>query len=130
MGLKEKRLINVVKDENIPSHKEYAKANFGFDVEFDLNWDEWTDNYDAVLNLNGYVLDQAMQALYFVGRDAEGKDAIQDGVKTIKVVHLQDSGQKSMTLGSGVLTLSVAPAAGWDGVFHNNDIKTYLTDNL
>lgn len=130
MGLKEKRLINVVKDENIPSHQFMLKEQFGIEMAFDLDWDEWTDGYDAVLNLNGYVLGQAVDGIAKVARDSEGKEAIREQVKTIRVRRNDDPAQKSIGLEGGHLALVVAPAEGWEGVFSGAAVAEYLTEHL
>lgn len=130
MGLKENRIIQTIKEENIPSNKFMLKDHFGIEMEFDVNFDEWKSGYEAVLNLNGYVLGQATEAVGQVARDDMGKQAIQESVKTIKAVRVDSPDKKELKLEDGALVLYVAPEHGWDGVFGKAEITEFLTENL
>lgn len=130
MGLKERRIIQNIQDNEIPSHVRMYKELTGIELEFDIDWNDFQDKYDAVLNLNGFVLQQAQDAFHGVGRDDLGKQALAEQVRTLKVVRVDDPAQRSVTLADGVLTLTVAPDHSWDGIIANSDIQEFLTENL
>lgn len=130
MGLKETRVINHIRDTEIPFHQRNFKSFTGTDLAFDIDWDAWSDDHAGLLNLNGYVLQQFTDSLNQIGRDDAAREALGAGVKTIRVVRTEDPAAASITLQDGVLELMVAPAAGWEGVIHSQSITGYLLDNL
>ncbi len=130
MGLKEKRLITVIEDENIPFHKRNYSEFVGGDLTIEVNWDEWSSDHEGLLNLNGYVLQQFTDSLNQIGLDAAAKEALTEGVKTLKVNRAADAAGKSISLKDGTLELTVAPVEKWDGVITASEIKDYLLDNL
>ncbi len=130
MGLQENRLIKVVQDENIPTHLNQLREFASHSINFDLDWDEWKSGYEAILNLNGYVLGQIVEAILFVARDDLGKEAIRESVKTLQVRKAASPSDKSIKLADGVLSLEVSPEAGWDGVYSRSEVQEFLTENL
>ncbi len=130
MGLKEKRIINNLQESDIPFHQSNFKSIAGTDLTVDIDWDEWSTDADGLLNLNGYVLQQFTDSLNQIGLDAAAKEALADGIKTVKVVRAQMPDERSVVLENGTLTLTVAPSAGWDGVVPSGTIKDHLLDNL
>jgi len=130
MGLKETRVANYIREDNIPFHQRTYKDKTGADLAFDIDWDQWSKDHDGLLNLNGYVLQQFTDSLNLVGHDEAAKNALRDGLHTIKVVRIEDPSAKSVALEDGVLTFQVAPAAGWDGVIAAREIADHLLDNL
>jgi len=130
VGLKETRVINHIRDNEIPFHQRNYKEFAGGDLAFDIDWDQWTSDHQGLLNLNGYVLQQFTDSLNKIGRDDAAAQALRDGVKTIKVVRVEEPSAASIALENGVLTFHVAPAAGWDGVIDSSAIRDCLLDNL
>jgi len=131
MGLKEKRLMKVIEDENMPFHKNsYNEMTGGGELQLDIDWDEWANDYEGLLNLNGYQIQQFTDAVRRLTGDDMGKEALREQVKTIKIVRVEDPAEKSIELGDGVLTIRTAPSKEWDGVVNASAIGDYLTDNL
>ncbi len=130
MGLKETRVINHIRDNEIPFHQRNYNQFTGGDVAFDIDWDQWKSDHQGLLNLNGYVLQQFTDSLNRIGRDEAAAQALRDAIKTIKVVRVEEPSAASIALENGVLALHVAPAAGWDGVIDASGIREYLLDNL
>lgn len=130
MGLKETRVINHIRESEIPFHQRTFKDFTGGDLAFDIDWDQWSNDHEGVLNLNGFVLQQFTDSLNRIGRDDAAAQALRDGIRTIKVVRVEDPAAKSIALDSGVLTVQVAPAARWDGVIDSTSIADYLLNTL
>jgi len=131
MGLKEKRLMAVIEEENIPYHVEnYRQVTDGGELAFEVDWDQWADDHQGLLNLNGYQLQQFTDALHIVAADAMGKQALRDGLRTVKVVRVEDPADSEVALSDGVLEIKTAPAAGWDGVTRGREIADHLLDTL
>jgi len=130
MGLKEKKLRNVIENENLPFHIRTFKDYCGGDLEIEIDWDQWMSDHEGLLNLNGYQMQQFTDALNLVGHDADTKEAMAEGVGKLKIEHADSADAKSMALAYGTLTIAAAPAAGWDGVFRGREIADHLLDNL
>ncbi len=129
MGMQEKRIIANIQDNEIPFHqRNFAEVTKGGELAFDIDWDEWSKDYDGVLNLNGYVLQQFTDAISRIGVDAIGQEALREQIRTVKVI--REEGEPSIALADGVVTLKVFPAKGYDGVLANSQIQEYLTENL
>lgn len=130
MGLREKRIIEYLQNEQIPFHQRNFKDITGCDLAVEVDWDDWSSDYDGVLNLNGYVLQQFTDSLNQIGLDNAAKEALGEGIKIVKVVKVGDPADRGLQLEGGVLTLHVAPEAGWEGVIPSGNIKDYLLENL
>ncbi len=131
MGLKEKRLMKVIEDENIPFHvNTFKDVTKGGELTIEIDWDEWADDHEGLLNLNGYAIQQFTDALVQVAIDDLAAEALREQVKTLRIERIGTSVTPSIELGAGTLTLRVAPAASWEGVVRNSDIKAYLLDTI
>jgi len=130
MGLKENRLIAHIQENEYPFHQRTFEEATGAPLEIEVDFDAWSQDHEGLLNLNGYVLGQFTEIIPRIAVDDLGKEALRESVKKLKVTRVDDAASKSMTLENGVLHLAVAPAAGFDGVFRNSEIKEYLTDHL
>ncbi len=130
MGLKEKRIINHLQDGQIDFHKTNFQSITGTPLDVVVDWDQWSNDHDGLLNLNGFVLQQFTDSLNQIGIDAAAKEALGEQIKTVKVERVEDPAAKQIALANGTLVLTVAPAHGWDGVIPSGDIKDYLLNNL
>ena len=130
MGLREKKLRTVIENENLPFHVRTFKDYCGGDLEVEIEWDQWMNDHEGLLNLNGYQIQQFTDALNLVGHDADTKQAVGEGVRKLKVVRAESPDGKSIELADGTLTITTAPAAGWDGVYNGREIADHLLDNL
>lgn len=130
MGLKERRIQQNLTDNDIPWHQRNFKEFYGGDLQYEINWDEWLNDHDGILNLNGYVLQQITDTFVTIGSDETGKQALRDGLKVIKVVRVETPAEKKMELQDGTLTMHVSPKDGYAGVFSNSEVRPYLLDHL
>jgi len=130
MGLKEKKLRTVIENENLPFHVRTFKDYCGGDLDIEIEWEQWMNDHDGLLNLNGYQVQQFTDALNLVGHDADTKQAVAEGLHKLKVVRAESPESKSIELADGTLTITTAPAAGWGGVFNGREIADHLLDNL
>jgi len=130
MGLKERKLREVIENENIPFHVRTFKDYCGGDLDIEINWEQWHNDYDGLLNLNGYQLQQFTDALNLVGHDAITKEAVAQRIQKLRIERVEEPNARSLDLKDGTLAIAAAPAAGWDGVFNGHEIADYLLDNL
>lgn len=130
MGLKEKKLRKVIEDENIPFHARTFKDYCGGELEVDIDWDEWMSDYEGLLNLNGYQIQQFTDSLNLLGHDADTKEAVAESIRTVKIERADAPEDRSIELSAGVLSIRTSPSAGWEGAFNGREIADYLLDNL
>jgi len=130
MGLKEKKLRAVIETENIPFHVQTFKDYCGGDLTVEIDWAQWNNDYDGLLNLNGYQLQQFTDALNLIGHDAITKEAVAQQVRKLRIERAETPDAISMGIKDGTLVIATAPDAGWDGVFNGREIADYLLDHL
>jgi len=130
MGLKERKLREVIENENIPFHVQTFKDYCGGDLDIEINWEQWNNDYDGLLNLNGYQLQQFTDALNLVGHDDVTKEVVAQRVQKLRIERVENPDAISMDLEDGTLAIATAPAAGWEGVFSGREIADYLLNNL
>jgi hypothetical protein len=63
-------------------------------------------------------------------QDDMGKEAVRDGLKTIKLKNVADKSAKKLSFAGGVLEMQCAWAQGLDGAFSDNEIRALLTEKL
>jgi len=130
MGLKERKLRDVIENENIPFHVRTFKDYCGDDLDIEINWQQWNNDYDGLLNLNGYQLQQFTDALNLLGHDDVTKEAVAQGVQKVRIERVENPDERSLDLNDGTLAIATAPAAGWEGVFNGREIADYLLEHL
>jgi len=130
MGLKERKLREVIENENIPFHVRTFKDYCGGDLDIEINWEQWNNDYDGLLNLNGYQLQQFTDALNLVGHETVTKEAVAQRIQKLRIERVEKLDAISMDLKDGTLAIETAPAAGWEGVFNGREIADYLLENL
>jgi len=130
MGLKERKLREVIENENIPFHVRTFNDYCGGELDIEINWEQWNNDYDGLLNLNGYQLQQFTDALNLVGHDAVTKEAVAQRVQKLRIDRVEKPDAISMDLKDGTLAIATAPSAGWEGVFNGREIADYLLEHL
>lgn len=130
MGIKERRLIGVITEENIPWHVRTFQEYCGGELSVEVDWPTIEKDHEALLNLNGYVIGQFTSALNLVGNDPAAKEGVREGLKTLKVINIDDAAQRSLAIDGTTLTITAAPVKGWDGVFSSREIADFILEKL
>jgi hypothetical protein len=69
-------------------------------------------------------------ALRTICMDDLGKEAVRDGLKTIRLKNVQNKEEKSLTFKDGVLEMHYTYAQRTDGLFSDGDIRKALEAGL
>jgi hypothetical protein len=69
-------------------------------------------------------------ALRVICQDDLGKEAVREGLKSVKIVNVKDKATKKLAFDGGVLTMTCAYAKGLDGAFSDNEIRELLMKKL
>lgn len=123
MGLIEKRLIKQGKEEWVPEAEKEILSMCGSAVAYDMDWDSFSADADALNNLRNFGLRRLSAALRVVCIDALGKEAIREQLKTIVVRNVADPAQKSITLEGSTLKVQSAFAKGAEGAFTDREMQ-------
>lgn len=69
-------------------------------------------------------------ALRTICIDDMGKEAIREGLKSIKLKNIKDPAARKLSFEGGVLTMECAYAQGLSGAFSDNEIRQALVHGL
>ena len=136
MGLTERRRIADIKDQTTPAQAE-IKAITGYDLS--LNFDTTTFPEDSVV-LDGYdyykdyAVPMILRIFKDITKDALGKTAAQEKIKSIKIINTSkkgdDPGTKELSLTNGELLISYGFYQYSDNVWGEDELKSKIENLL
>lgn len=129
MGLEEKRKMRDLQDTVLPERTAELLEITGSPVQYDIDWDSFADDIGALNFLDNLSCHRTNMALRVICSDDLGKEAVQEGLKTIKLKNVKKP-EMSITFGGGVLEMHLAYALGTDGYYSDNDIREVLMKGL
>lgn len=111
-------------------HRELAELSGGGKATFDIDWQTFAGDLQAMnwLEFNGPQ--QVVNAFRIVGADDLGREALRDGVQKIVIRNAKAETDKTLAYQAGVLTLTCAFAKSPGGRFSHDEIAKFLTDRL
>lgn len=130
MGLQEKRLIKNLQDTAIPERVKNFEEMTGAQIQYDVNWDSFADDYAALNAFDFLAMNTVEMAFRMICVDDFSKQAVQEGVNTIKLENIQDAADNAITFADGVLSLRCAYGQGLDGIIRENQIKKVVEAGL
>lgn len=129
MGLKEKRAVQKVKDQQAGFDKKLSEA-VGKDCSFDINWDGYMENEKAVIMIPNGLCARVIKGVAKICSDDLGKEAFQETLKKISVEHTEDHAEKSLTFDDGELRIVVALHASGKGMFTDTEYAKVIEASL
>jgi hypothetical protein len=130
MGLEERRRIKELQDTTIPGRIKEIEEICGKPIPYDIDWATFADDAPGLNFLDNVSCHRLNMALRTICSDAMGKDAVKDGLKSIKIKNIKDKAAKKLAFDNNTLTLECAYAAGLDGAFSDNEIRVELMKKL
>ena len=130
MGLEERRRIKELQDVTIPGRLKEIEEITGAHIPYDIDWSTFADDAPGLNFLDNVSCHRLNMALRVICSDALGKDAVKDGLKSIKIQNIKDKSAKKLTFDAGILTMQCAYASGLDGAFSDNEIRAELMKKL
>lgn len=130
MGLAEKRKIKELQDTTFPERLAELKEITGGDIAYDVDWVSFADDAAGLNFLDNLSCHRTNMALRVICADALGKEAVQESLKSIKLVNVATPEQMSITFGGGVLEMHLAYALGTSGYYSDNQIRETLMKGL
>jgi hypothetical protein len=131
MGLEERRKIKELQETTFPERTaELAEICGGGSITYDVDWDSFADDLQALNFLDNLACHRINMALRVICSDDLGKEAVQDGLKQIKLKNVKTKPEMSMTFDGGVLEMHCAYALLSEGIYSDNEIRELLTKKL
>ena len=131
MGLDARRKMKELQETTFPERTaELAEISGGGSITYDVDWDSFADDLQALNFLDNLACHRINMALRVICSDDLGKEAVQDGMKQIKLKNVKTKPEMSMTFDGGVLEMHCAYALLSDGIYSDNEIRELLTKKL
>jgi hypothetical protein len=130
MGLNERRKVKELQDTTLPGRVKEIAEICGQPIPYEVDWASIQDSADALNYLDNVSCHRLNMALRVICQDDMGKQAVKDGLKSVKLKNVPDKAQKKLAFNTGTLEMTCAYAAGLDGAFSDNEIRALLVDKL
>ncbi len=130
MGLNERRKVKELQDTTLPERVKEIAEICGKAIPYEVDWATIQDDAAGLNFLDNVSCHRLNMALRMICSDDMGKEAVRDGLSSIKLVNVKDKAAKKLSFAAGVLEMQCAYAAGLDGAFSDNEIRNLLTEKL
>lgn len=130
MGLNERRKVKELQDTVLPGRVKEIEEICGKGIPYDIDWPSIQDDAEALNFMDNVSCHRLNMALRMICIDDMGKEAVREGLKSVKLVNVKDKAAKSLAFDGGVLTMKCAYAKGLDGAFSDGEIRELLTKKL
>jgi len=130
MGLNERRKIKELQDTTFPERTAELAEITGGNIAYDVDWDSFADDYEALNFLDNLSCHRTNMALRVICADDLGKEAVQESLKVIKLKNVKTKPEMQITFGGGVLEMHCAYALRTDGMFSDGEIRELLMKHL
>lgn len=130
MGLNERRKVKELQDTVLPGRVKEIEEICGKGIPYDVDWPSIADDAEALNFMDNISCHRLNMALRVICQDAMGKDAVKDGLKTVKLKNVKEIADKKLSFEGGVLEMQCAYAKGLSGAFSDNEIRELLVKKL
>ena len=125
MGLQERQMIRDLTEKTLPEREKEITEICGGTARYDVDWDSLANDAEAIRFLDNLSCHRLNMALRTIALDPMGKDALRDGLKSVKLRNVKTREEMKMDFRDGVLEMHCAYALRTDGMF--NDMEIYKT---
>lgn len=129
MGLNERRKIKELEEVTLPERTKEIGEICGKPVPYQVDWTTF-DTLEALNFMDNLSCHRLNMALRMICMDDMGKEAVREGLKLVKLANAKDKASMKMEFSGGTLEMHCAYALHTDGMYSDNDIRTYLIDRL
>jgi hypothetical protein len=130
VGLNEKRKLKELQDVTFAERTKELLEITGSPIKYEVDWASLADDLEGMNFVDNLSCHRTNMALRVICADALGKDAVKDGLKTIKLKNVKNKGDMKIAFSGGVLEMCCAYALRTDGMFSDNEIKKVLEAGL
>lgn len=130
MGLQERQMIRDLTEKTLPEREKEITEICGGAARYEVDWDSLANDPEALRFLDNISCHRLNMALRSISLDPMGKDALRDGLKTVKLRNVKTKEETKMEFRDGVLEMHCAYAQRLDGAFNDMDIYRTLMEGL
>ena len=130
MGLAERRKIKELQETTLPARVKEIEEICGTAIPYEVDWESLADDAEGLNFLDNLSCHRLNMALRVICQDDLGKEAVCEGLKTIRLKNVKSKADMKMTFEAGVLEMHCAYALRTDGMFSDNDIRALLMQKL
>lgn len=125
MGLQERQMIRDLSEKTLPEREKEITEICGGTAKYEVDWDSLANDAEGLRFLDNLSCHRLNMALRSISLDPMGKEALRDGLKTVKLRNVKSKEEMKMEFKNGVLEMHCAYALRTDGMF--NDMEIYKT---
>jgi hypothetical protein len=130
MGLNERRKIKELQEQTLPGRVKEIEEICGAAIPYEVDWASFNEDMEALNFMDNISCHRLNMALRTICQDEMGKQAVRDGLKSIKLANVKTKDEMKMTFEGGVLEMRCAYALRTDGMFSDSTIRTLLEARL
>lgn len=130
MGLDERRRIKELQDVTFPERVREIEEICGAAIPYDVDWDSLANDAAGLNFIDNLSCHRLNMALRVICQDDMGREAVRDGLQTIKLANVADTASMSIIFSGGVLEMHCAYAQGTSGMFGDDEIRNVLMAGL
>ena len=130
MGLNERRKVKELQETVLPGRVKEIEEICGKPIPYDIDWQSLSNDMEGLNFLDNISCHRLNMALRVICQDDMGKEAVRDGLKSIKLKNVKDKPAMKISFDGGVLEMHCAYALRTDGMFSDGDIRTLMVDRL
>lgn len=130
MGLQERRMIADLQTTTLPERSREIEEICGKAVPYEVDWSSFESDAQALNFLDNIACHRIHMALRTIALDQMGREALRDGLKTIKLKNVADAAQRKLDFADGVLELHAPWSMGTQGMHGDGAIREALMARL
>ena len=117
-------------DKTLPEREKEITEICGGTARYEVDWDSLANDAEALRFLDNLSCHRLNMALRSISMDPMGKDALRDGLKTVKLRNVKTKEEMKMEFANGVLEMHCAYALHTGGMFNDMEIYKTLMEGL
>jgi hypothetical protein len=130
MGLNESRKMKELRETTLPARMKEIEEICGAPIPYDVDWQSLSNDLEGLNFLDNLSCHRVNMALRMICQDDMGKEAVREGLKTIRLKNVTSKNDMKMTFEGGVLEMHCAYALRTDGMFSDGDIRAKMMERL
>jgi hypothetical protein len=130
MGLQERRLIQELKDTVLPARSAEIGEICGTAIPYEVDWASLENDAQALNFVDNTACHRLNMALRVICMDSLGRQAVAEGLKTVRLHNVAEPAGRRISFKGGVLELHNAFAHGASGMHSDGEIRQALMAGL
>src|SRR3954463_9546950 len=123
MGLNERRKIKELQEVTFPERVAEIEEICGQAIPYEVDWNSLADDAEGLNFIDNVSCHRLKMELRMLCIDDLGKEAVGEGLKSVKLVDPKDAAPKKLAFDGGTLTMQCAYAKGLSGAFSDGEIR-------